>query len=170
MPHITRATLLVAGALLTASCSDTDARLFSTQPSGITSSSVGIETASDTVIAQAVDNPFCPAISPFTVPLDLTVRANGSSTVIVRGVRLLFTDTAGRRAPEVTLPMLPVTLPAPGPTAQFGIVLQAGSAQRFPLFFGIGCGTGRRGTVVIIVDTSDENGRQRSDQIRVAVR
>lgn len=169
MHHYARVLLLGAGAFLSWSCSDTDARLFATQPSAIASSSIVVRADSATALALAVANPLCPTISPFTVPLGVTVSAAGSSTVIVRGFRLFFTDATGRRAPEVTLPMLPVTLPAPGPTAQFGVVIQSGSARSFPLHLGIGCGTGRRGTVVIIVDTSDEDGRDRSHEVRVSV-
>ena len=162
--HHVRVLFLVAGVLLTASCSDDDARLFSMQPSDIGSSSVVLRATSTTAIAKRVSNPFCPSVAPFTVPLDVTVTAAGSTDVIVTGFRLLFTDTEGRQAPQVTLPMLPVTLPAAGPTAQFG------SAQTFPLTLGIGCSTGTRGTVVIIVDTSDDRGRHRTEQVSVAVR
>jgi hypothetical protein len=169
MHHLARVSLLVAGVLLTASCSDTDARLFATQPSAIASSSVVVQASSARAFAQAVANPFCPTINPFTVPLGVTVRAAGSSAISVIGFRLVFTDVTGRRAPEVTLPMLPVTQPAPGPTAQFGFVLQAGSARTFPLNLGIGCVTGRRGTVVIIVQTSDDDGRHVDEEVVVDV-
>lgn len=165
-----RVTILLAGVLLTASCSDTDARLFATQPSLVDTSSVVVSATSSTAFAQPVSEAFCPSIAPFNVPIGVIVRATGSSVVVVTGIRLLFTDTSGRQAPQVTLPMLPLTLPAPGPTVQFGDVLESRSARTFPLNLGIGCGTGRRGTVVIIVDTSDGRGRHRSERLEVAVR
>ena len=164
MYFFARAFVLVALLLFAASCSDSDERLTATQPSLVGKSLVSVNATSPTVVAQAVSGPSCPSVAPFNVPLSVVVRATGSSDVILTGIRLVFTDTSGRQAPQVTLPLLPVTLPAPGPTLQFG------SARTFPLILGIGCDTGVRGTVVIIVETSDDRGRRGSNQVSVAVR
>jgi len=174
MHHYARASVLVASvlltALLTASCSDTDARLVATQPSGVDSSQVVVSAMTATAAAQPVSNPFCPSVAQFNFSLDVIVRVVGSSPVVITGIRSQFTDSSGRRAPQVTLPMLPVTLPAPGPTLQFGSVMETSSVRSFPVILGIGCGTGHRGTVVVIVETSDIHGRRVTEQVQVPVR
>jgi hypothetical protein len=38
------------------------------------------------------------------------------------------------------------------------------------LILGIGCSTGNRGTLIIIVDTSDGRGRRSAQQVTIAVR
>jgi hypothetical protein len=165
MHQSARASLLVAAVFLTASCSDTDARLAPTRPSQLGTSLLTVHATSETAVAEAVSNPFCPTVTPFNVRLGVIVRATGSSPVIVTGIRLRFTDISGRQAPQVTLPMLPVTLPAPELIPQFG-----GSARTFPVTLGIGCGTDPRGTVLIIVETSDNQGQRMAEQVTVAVR
>jgi len=170
MQQYARASLLLAAVLLTASCSDTDARLSATQPSAVGTSSIIVSAMSPTAVAQPVMDPVCPSVAPFNVPVGVIVTAHGSSDVTISRIRAQFTDTMGRQAPQVTLPMLPVTLPAPGPTAQFGVATQATFARTFPFVFGIGCGTGRRGTVVIIVEGSDHRGRHLAEQVSVPVR
>jgi hypothetical protein len=168
MHHYARASLLVFAVLLTASCSDTDARLFATQPSQVASSTIAVSATSATAFAEPVRNPLCPSIAPFNVSFGVIVRATGSSAVVITGIRMLFTDTSERQAAPVTVPMLPVTLAAPGPTMQFGSA-QAGSLRTFPLILGIGCGTDRRGTLLVIVDTEDNRGIRTSEQVRIAV-
>ncbi len=55
--------------------------------------------------------------------------------------------------------MPPVTIAAPIPTTQFGSALvQAGSVTTVPLTLAIGCGTGSQGTILVIVDMSDDLG------------
>ena len=152
--------------MLAVSCSDTNAPLSPTDAGGGASTVVVTATASSTS-AQPVSNAFCPAVAPFTVPVGVLVQPTGNSTVVVTSVRMVFTDTAGFQAPAVTIPM-PTALPAPGPTAVFGTVIQGGT--RFPLSLGIGCGTGTRGTIVIIVETSDSNGRRATNQVTIAVK
>jgi hypothetical protein len=116
-----------------------------------------------------VSNAFCPKVAPFNVTLGVIVRAVGSSPVIITGVRFLFTDTSGRQAPQVTLPMPPVTLPAPGPTIPIGSATDVGSTRTFSAILGIGCGTGTQGSVVVVVDTLDSEGRRAAEQVKVLV-
>ncbi len=156
-------------AVLTASCSDTDARLSATEPSGLGTSAIKVAATSATVSAQPVNDPACPAVAPFKVPVGVVVSVNGSSTVIVTSIRAQFADTTGRQAPPLTVPV-PVTLPAPGPTLQFGTPTAALFERTFPFVFEIGCGTGTTGTVIIVVDGSDHRGRRFSEQATVAVR
>ena len=162
--------VLLGVALLVSSCSDTDARL--AQPSFARASSAVVKPMSATAIAQPVNDGFgfCPSVSPFNVQFGIVVSANGT-VVIVNAIRFQFVDTSGLQAPQVTLPMPPVTFPAPNPVPQFGsATIQPGSAINVPLTLGIGCGTGTKGTIIIIVDTSDDQGRTQSQQVTVAVR
>jgi hypothetical protein len=168
MPHYTRASLLVAALLLSASCSDDDARMTATQPSLIGGPLVGVTAAASTVFAQPVNNPICPTVTPFNVSPAVVVTANSPSEVIVTSIRVVFTDTSGRRLPQVTLPNFPVTLPAPGPTLQFGD--SRPTVRTFSFDMGLGCGIGTQGTVVIIVDTMNPQGRRSSQQVSVSVR
>jgi hypothetical protein len=171
MQRHAQAVVLVAAAFFASSCSDTDARSAMTQPSFVGGSSVVVTAASSTAFAQPANNPFCPSIAPFNVVFGIVVRANGSSNVIIDGVQLRFTDSSGLQAPQITLPMPPLTIAAPNPTTQFAsAMVPAGSATTVPLTLGIGCGTGSQGTIVIIVDTSDDHGRRASQRVNVTVR
>jgi hypothetical protein len=167
-----QAVALVAAAFLaSSSCSDSDARSELTQPSFVGGSFVVVTAASSTAFAQPANNPICPSIAPFNVGFSIVVRANGSSNVIIDGVQFQFTDSSGLQTPQITLPMPPVTIAAPTPTTQFGSALvRAGSATTVPLNLPIGCGTGSQGTILIIVDTSDDLGRRSLQQVKVTVR
>jgi len=115
-----------------------------------------------TVIAQPVRNPFCPSVAPFTAPFLLVVQ-NGDVAVSITAITLRFTDNSGAGMP-------PVTLPAPMITARFGSTLLPPQATRtFPLSFGLGCGTGPTGTLVVTVGTRDADGKAGTSQIGVAV-
>jgi hypothetical protein len=170
MQHDARASRLLITilftALVTASCSDSDsdARLLATQPSVVGTSAVVLSATPATAVAQPVIDPVCPSVPPFNVPVGVIVSPNGPFDVTISRIRAQFTDSTGRQAPQVTLPMLPVTLPAPGPTMQFGV-----ASRTFPFAFGVGCGVGTRGTVIIIVEGSDHRGRHFSEQVTVPV-
>jgi hypothetical protein len=168
MQLFTRAMFLVLVSGLAASCSDTDARLGMTEPTGIGMSTLKVAATPATSRAQPVDNPVCPAVAPFKVPLTVVVSTDGSS-VFISSIRAEFTDTSGRQAPPLTVPMPPVTLQAPGPTPQFGTPTAALFERTFPIVFSIGCGTGTTGTVVIVVDGSDHRGRRFSARTTVTV-
>jgi hypothetical protein len=157
-----RMSLLVVVALLSASCGGTDAVVNPTQPSPITSAlSVAVSTTSPITVAQKIQNPFCPSVTPFSVPLVVVVQP---PTVVVTSIRAQFVDTSGAAAPQVTLP-------APVPTTQFGSALeQARSGQSFALTIGIGCSTGTTGRVRIFVETRDSQGRTEMGQATVDVR
>lgn len=160
-----RISLLVVTAFLCASCSGTDAGLNLTQPTQSSNSlSVAVSTTSPMVVAERVSNPFCPSAAPFNVPLVIVVRPDGAVSVIVTAIRVQFFDTSGTGAPQVTLP-------APVPMTQFGSALaNARSPQAFPVTLGIGCGTGHEGTVRILVETRDAQGRTGSGRATVSVR
>ena len=160
-----RISLLVVVAFLGASCGGTDAALNPTQPSPSASPlSVGVSTTSSMAVAERVRNPFCPSVAPFNVPLIVVVQPPGGVSVVVTAIRVQFVDTSGFGAPQVTLP-------APVPTTQFGSALDnARSGQAFPVTIGIGCGTGKTGTMRIVVETRDSQGRTAMGQATVGVR
>jgi len=161
-----RISLLVIATFLSASCSsgpETAQNL--TQPTQSSSPlSVAVSTTSSMAVAERVNNPFCPSVAPFKVPLVVVVQPDGGIGVVVTGIRMQFFDTSGAGMPQVTLP-------APVPTTQFGTALNnARSGQAFPVTLGIGCGTGRTGTVQILVETRDAQGRIGSGRATVSVR
>ena len=156
--------LMVAG--LTASCSGTIVRESPTQPTEVSAgSSASFSTAAPTVVAQSVGQTGgCPLIAPFSVPIHLVVRVNGGVNVFVTQIRMQFTDPFHIQMPQVTLT-------APTLTKQFGTnLVEARSARTFPLTLSVGCGTDRRGTATILIDTRDAHGRSESGQVSVAVR
>jgi hypothetical protein len=163
MHHAARASLLLCVALFVTSCSDTDARLMTTGPSSVGTAPLEVRPVSATAFAEPVSDARCPSVAPFNVAFGLSVKTIGWSSVIVTGVRAQFTDTSGVRAPQVTLP-------APGPTQVFGTAVPPGSEQTFPLTLGIGCETANRGTIIVIVETSDGRGRRDARQVTIAVR
>jgi hypothetical protein len=157
---------LIASVLFASACDDGDGGSPLPQPSF---TAVAIGTTSSTASAQPVSNPFCPVTPPFTVAFGVVIVVNGSSNVVIERVRVQFTDTSGLQTPQITLPMLPVTLPAPNPIPPSAMG-QGGSATTLPLTLGIGCDTGTQGTIVIVIDTSDDHGERSSHRVTVGVR
>jgi hypothetical protein len=159
--------MLLAAALVATSCSDKQP----TQPTQFNSSdsSVIVQATPQSVIAQPVNNARCPSVAPFQVGFNIVVRANGTVNVVVTNIVMQFTDVFGVRMPQVTS-AAPAASPGPLPSMQFGTALvQARSQQVFPIALGIGCVTTSRGTLVIMVQTRDDNGRTGSAQTAVAV-
>jgi hypothetical protein len=156
--------MLFCAALLATSCTDRDPATL-TNPTALTQGfNVGFSAASTTVIAQPVNNFFCPSTFPFTVPMVVVVQPNGTTGLVLTQVRVQFTDTANRQMPQVTLP-------GPVPTTQFGSALTASrDAFSIPLSLGIGCGFGNTGTVVVLVDTLDGHGRMSTGRVSINVR
>jgi hypothetical protein len=151
--------ILAAVALATSACSDSEMTA-PTQPTTFSTSAhanVSFSTVSNTVSAVPVFNSSCPAIAPFRAPIVVLVSPNGAAHLTVTQMQLRFTDTSGIQMP-------PVTLAAPMPITQFGDALQ------FQLSLGVGCGAGRFGTAVIVVDARDGNGRRHSGSVTVTVR
>jgi hypothetical protein len=168
MHHYSRASLLIVILVLTASCSETDSHSTPTQPARISRSTLVVEAASPTV-ALPVDNPLCPGVAPFNVPMTITISITGVSTAVINQIRSQFTDSTGRRAPQVTLPMLPVTLFGP-PTMQFGVPTSQLLVRTFTFNSGIGCATSNQGTAIVTVEATDDTGRHLTQQVSVAVR
>lgn len=168
---MSKKTALLGGILamgLTVACSDTDARVtgptpirtansssFGTQNAGLQTSPVGIQT---------IGQPQCPTVPPLLASFNLIVQAPSGQDVTLQNVAMTFTDTTGLSAPSVTLP-------APALTRQFGSTLVEARSQRaFPLTFPFGCGTGRSGTLVVIVVVSDAQGQETTAQVATALR
>jgi hypothetical protein len=157
--------ILSASLVLTTACSDTDTTGSATGPSALlTKSSQFASVTPSTLSAQLNDRPSCPEIQPLRVRASLVVLSDDDTTLFVREVRMRFTDQSGIPGPQVTLP-------APLPITPFGTALvQARSQLTFPLDFSFGCGTDRRGTLVIVVNARDGRGLDRSTEVRVGVR
>jgi hypothetical protein len=164
MPRHAAVFVFAAAALAASSCDDVSTRLAINQPTSFhTVQSASFDVTPSNVFAQPVDLFRCPSVAPFSIKLNLVVHA-GNVNLFLTQIRTRFTDTSGAQAPQVTLP-------APLPTAQFGSALVAArSASTFPLDIGLGCGTGRTGTLIILIDTRDESGHMDSGEVSVAVR
>ena len=147
---------------VTFGCDGTERGVLDPTPLGTSSSTLGVH--SSIVSVQSIGQPFCPTLPPFVGSLNLIVQATGDLALSLSQVRMTFTDTVGLSAPSVTLP-------APVLTRQFGSTLiEARSQRAFPITFPFGCGTRRTGTLVVIVVTRDEEGREKTSEVRAAVR
>jgi hypothetical protein len=148
--------------VLISGCDGTERGVLGPTPRGTGPTTVGIQPSLVTV--QSISQASCPTVPPFLGSLNLIVQSDGDLGLFVTQVRMTFTDSLGVTAPTVTLP-------APVPTQQFGSALVAARADRaFSLTFPFGCGTRRTGTLVVVVVTSDEQGREQTAEARVAVR
>ena len=166
MPKPSTASALLATFLLTA-CSDHDGPRTPVQPGFTTLSptvefrpSIGLGT--QVLSAQPADEVRCPDAPPFVAPFTVTLAAPRVD-VSLDSVRLKFFDVVG-------VPMPQVTLTQPSLSTEFGsTVVRAHSSRTFPFRFRFGCGTARRGTLIIIVDTRDPRGQTVSEELRAAV-
>jgi hypothetical protein len=103
-------------------------------------------------------------VSPFAVPFVVVVQPIGNVNFFVTSIGLQFVDTSGMRTPQTQLP-------APIPTTQAGTALDiARSSLMFPVTMGIGCATGFKGKIEIVVQAQDRQGHTTSSSTSVAVR
>ena len=159
----TVAVLVAAG--LTLSCSGTLAPESPTQPTDVSAgATASFSTTAQTVVAQSVGHVGgCPVVAPFAVPINLVVRVNGGVSVFITNITMQFTDPFRIQMPQVTLP-------APTLTKQFGTnLVEARSTRTFALTLPVGCGTDRKGTATVRIDTRDAQGRRGYGQVSVAV-
>ncbi len=160
--HLTCA-LLIAGALVSVSCSDsstpTNPTTFGMAGTSSTSNA-SISALSDNIVAQPVSNAFCPTVAPFSVPFVVVV--NGAPDLVVTRFQLQFTDSVGMHMPTVTVP-------APVPIQEFGTELTNARDLRFPLTLGVGCGVGRSGVLVVGFDGTDHSGHKSTGQVKITV-
>ncbi len=159
------AAVFVSLCLLIAGCRDTEVHVAATGPGALEpfplTSFASIHPAFLT--PQLIGGGVCPIVQPLRAIINLSLHADADVTLQLTEVRLQFFDSLGISAP-------PVTLPAPVLTRQFGTALvHARSSRLFPLDFGFGCGTGRRGTIVVLVRYRDGHGRDGSEELRVRV-
>ena len=155
------ASLGILALFLMTACDGTEPGLLDPSPVGTGPTTVGIQ--SSLVTVQSIHDAACPTLPPFLGSVSLNIQAFGGLDVSLTHVRMTFTDSSGLTAPAVTLP-------APALTRQFGSTLVEARSQRaFPFSFPFGCGTRRTGTLVLIVIVTDENGGERTEQLRAAV-
>lgn len=151
--------------LVSMGCDDTEVRFAATSPGGLSPAGpapfASIHPAFLT--PQLNSGGVCPVVQPLRAIINLTLRAHADVALQLTEVRLQFFDSLGIAAP-------PVTLPAPVLTRQFGTALvQARSSRLFPIDFAFGCGTGRRGTIVVLVRFRDGRDKDGQEELRVRV-
>ena len=157
------ASLAIATAVLAAAACDGSGRqVLNPTPLATAGASTSVSIQPSIIRTQPVHRPACPALPPFVGSLDVHVQAPASSLTLKR-VQMTFIDSTRFAAPAVTLP-------APIPTVQFGSTLiEARSRRTFRFTFPLGCNTGRTGTLVVFVVTSDREGREITTEARVPV-
>lgn len=158
-----RFAVVLAVSAVAAACSDTEMRFAATSPTAFgMSNPLTAEIAPKLISSRPTGRFGCPDFSPFVGSLTMNIRT-GDFGVSIREVRLLFTDIDGITAPQITLP-------APVLTEQFGSTLIAArSARAFPFSFPLGCFSRRAGTLIIVIVTVDDRGRENTNQLRVEV-
>jgi hypothetical protein len=152
----TLALLLVVGVVFLSACGGPYADAGS--PVGPSVETASFSVTPSTLFGRPAPFASCPFAPPFTVPFTLFVQT-GNVSIAINDITMRFTDSFGVPMPQVTLPM-------PVPTAQIGTALiEARSGRSFPLSFGVGCGTARTGTAVIVIHFRDGRGRLGSSQV-----
>jgi len=135
----------------------------------------------------------CSTIPGFSTRVGVIVR--GRHDVILRHLRFRFIERTGATVfpevfatnvsaplPESSIPTsspipfpTPTTLPGsspipiPGSLPIQGILVGSGSSRTFPFFLRFGCGVLDDGTLVIVADATDANGRSTPSELRVRV-
>jgi hypothetical protein len=162
-------TLLAASVVVASACRGTETTATATGPSAdlagggalVRDTTIGVTPTS--LVAQLSGRSPCPRFQPFQAFTNVTIRTGDTSGFTLTSIDMRFFDRSGLSGPTVTLP-------APVPTRQFGTeLIHARSVRSFPLEFGFGCGTSRFGTIVIVVNGRDDNGRRRSEELRATV-
>jgi hypothetical protein len=156
---------ILAASLAAAGCSKSDEDVTLTGPSALqVGSGAEIATLTPTVTAiQLSGTARCPDVHPLRIRPNLTIRSVDEDTLFINEIRMRFTDRFGVTAPQVTLP-------APVLTTQYGTALiNAREARTFPLDFNFGCGTGRTGTLAVLIVLRDGRGRDRTVDLRAVV-
>jgi hypothetical protein len=162
MSQHTALPVLLGAALLAASCNAGGPAAPTTSTQFVAASSVSIS-AKALAPVKVASAPDCPTVTPFIVPLVVTVMPTGTVFVVVTGITTQFTDFTGVQMP-------PVTLTAPVPITQFGTALdESRNPQTFSFNVGFGCGRTNGGTLAVTVSTRDSMGRNATATTTVAV-
>jgi len=164
----TTALLAFVGALSLSAvaCSNSDSPVEPVAPSSpFGGTSAAITPDPSPMSPEFVSNWGCPSRPPLEARFHVTVQAGDNQRLRILGVRLRFQNVSGVQPAQITLP-------APVPVIPFGSALvNARDRFMFPVNVGLGCGgIGRHGTIVILVDTRDDRGRDRSMETSVIVR
>jgi hypothetical protein len=163
--HIRRSPRVVSALLLTAVFATASCDQKTTTPTTINfapASAVLVSSVPATLFAQPRNSFSCPFVTPFFAPMVVVVQPDGTPGFVVTQIALNFTDRSGQTQPQITLP-------APVPTTQFGSALDQSRGLSFPVTLGLGCGVGRTGTLVVVVDTRDGMGHKGTGQMRLSV-
>ena len=118
----------------------------------------------DLIAAVPVPGAFCPAVSPFLLPLSLVIRADGATDLFLREVQMQFFDAAGTRGAFRTIN-------GPELSTLFGSTLiPAFGSRTFPVSLPFGCIGGHTGNLAIQVVAFDRLGVQAMNSLLVPVR
>jgi hypothetical protein len=156
---------VVSLALSSAACSDDRTVPLAPAPFGglPTPSVLAIAVQPIPLVPQTIIGGLCPFTHPFVVPFDLHVRS-GASALFLNQVRINFVDSFGTSGPQLTIPQ-------PDLNVRFRTTsIAAQTSREFPFSFEFGCGTARRGTLSVFVQTNDEAGRMNDGSLTVVVR
>ena len=162
----TRLAALTFLAVLAAACGDSNApsTLTAPQPLQLAAPTTFATLQPETLTSELNRGGACPQSQPFRATASVRVEGDPDTILEIDSIGLEFFDQHRNAAPAVTLT-------APVLTRQFGSALVAARTSRtFPIAFGFGCNTGRTGTLVVVVRARDGHGRDRSMQLRAAVR
>ena len=160
-----RISLLIVVAFLGVSCGGTDAALNPTQPSPSASPlSVGVSTTSSMAVAERVRNPFCPSVTPFNVPLVVVVAAaRRGQRCRHRNPRAVFRHIGlWRASSDVACACAHYAVRQRTGQRPFRAGLSRDDRDRLR--------TGKTGTMRIVVETRDSQGRTAMGQATVGVR
>ena len=125
----------------------------------------------------------CGDHSPFGLRLVVTVR--GDHDVTIRRMHFSYTDRFGARALPSIMPIPTLSTPFPSgvtlPTSapvqvpgfasfpEAGVVVPRGSRHGFPYLMRFGCEVVAGGTIIIVIDTSNQQGTVETSELRVRV-
>jgi hypothetical protein len=179
--------VLLLLAVVNAGCDSAAVSVNAPSPPVPLSSSVAVEPL--VVRPEFLHGATCAPFSPFG--LRLRILVGGPRDLMLRGLRFQLTDRFGARALPEVIPLpsgmeaaLPSTLvsplpgaaalptspiPIPGASPMTGVNVAAGTTQSLAFFLRFGCGIAPEGSLFVITDVADGDGRPGTSQIRVRV-
>jgi hypothetical protein len=115
------------------------------------------------LVPHAIFGAVCPFTHPFAVPFDLVVQSSRSA-LLINQIRIDFVDSFGTSGPQLVIPQTELN------NRFMNAAISPRGSRAFPFSFEFGCGTARRGTLSVFVQTSDEAGRMNDRRVSVTIR
>jgi hypothetical protein len=143
-------------------CYDSPTSVVSVAPSGFTNRAEFVGVGAGVLTRQIVPNSVCPLVQPFSVPIALNVRANGSAITLTE-VRIHATDPFEIQSPLTIFDNASLTRNFASATVdRFG-------ARTFPFIHTFGCGMSGNVIVHVAATTVDASGVGRTSMLDVPV-